>query len=104
MKKHPLAIQFVYTYSFSPVEKVEVLKCLMNQILTYSASRDVIEEGCDKAKQLKVELRSLQAEQTRKEKEEAIRFELFLDTSNANCITLFKAWKSMEYSPFMLNL
>ncbi|KAF6198760.1 hypothetical protein GE061_006782, partial [Apolygus lucorum] len=65
-------------------EKIEVIRCLQNQILSYSATRDQIEEGCEKAKQCRVELRALRAEQTRKEKEEAIRLK---DLKKAGLLT-----------------
>ncbi|KAL1122830.1 hypothetical protein AAG570_003156 [Ranatra chinensis] len=40
-------------------DKIIVLNCLMNQILTYSAARDILEEGLTKVKQYRAELRGL---------------------------------------------
>uniref|UniRef100_A0A0K8T8G0 Bromodomain adjacent to zinc finger domain protein 1A n=2 Tax=Lygus hesperus TaxID=30085 RepID=A0A0K8T8G0_LYGHE len=84
---HPEIIEKLGSQSIFELEtgeKIEVIRCLMNQILTYSATRDIIEEGCEKAKQCRVELRALRAEQTRKEKEEAIRLK---DLKKAGLLT-----------------
>ncbi|CAH1389908.1 unnamed protein product [Nezara viridula] len=58
---------------FSIDEKVSIINCLMEQILTYSTPRDIVEEGCDKARSARIELRSVRAAEVRKGKEEAMR-------------------------------
>ncbi|XP_046687923.1 bromodomain adjacent to zinc finger domain protein 1A-like, partial [Homalodisca vitripennis] len=50
-------------------DKLAILSCLINQILTFSAVRDVIDERMDKIRQGKVELRSLHANDKRREQE-----------------------------------
>ncbi|XP_017891617.1 bromodomain adjacent to zinc finger domain protein 1A isoform X2 [Ceratina calcarata] len=50
-------------------EKLKVVTCLINQLLTFASIRDVIEERREKVHQAKKELKSLIAEQ-KKEKEE----------------------------------
>uniref|UniRef100_A0A069DXN6 Bromodomain adjacent to zinc finger domain protein 1A n=1 Tax=Panstrongylus megistus TaxID=65343 RepID=A0A069DXN6_9HEMI len=54
-------------------DKIDILNCLTNQILTYASLRDIIEEGCEKARQIRAELRSVRAAETKREKEEASR-------------------------------
>uniref|UniRef100_T1I0S2 Bromodomain adjacent to zinc finger domain protein 1A n=1 Tax=Rhodnius prolixus TaxID=13249 RepID=T1I0S2_RHOPR len=54
-------------------DKIDILNCLTNQILTYASLRDIIEEGCEKARQMRAELRSVRAAETKREKEEASR-------------------------------
>ncbi|BET01786.1 ATP-dependent chromatin assembly factor large subunit [Nesidiocoris tenuis] len=77
-----LASQSVFDLEMG--EKLLLVKCLIDQILTYSASRDIIEEGCEKAKQCRAELRALRQEQARKEKEEALRLKDLKKSGAAN--------------------
>ncbi|CAG0890058.1 unnamed protein product [Cyprideis torosa] len=58
-------------YELEPGEKLKVLECLMNQILTYVYVRDLIDDTWEKRKSAKKELRELRLEETKKEKEEA---------------------------------
>ncbi|KAG8235735.1 hypothetical protein J437_LFUL016197 [Ladona fulva] len=51
--------------------KMKILTCLVNQILTYAAVRDVIEESVEKLKLAKISLRQHQAGEIKREKDEA---------------------------------
>lgn len=50
-------------------DKLKILNCLIDQLLTYADVRDVIEERLDKTKQFKLELRSLQSAEKKNEQE-----------------------------------
>ena len=50
-------------------DKLSVITCLINQIMTYVAMRDVIEERMEKTKQIRVELHFADREISKKEKE-----------------------------------
>nr|CAD7441984.1 unnamed protein product [Timema bartmani] len=50
-------------------DKVKVLTCLINQILTYAVVRDVIDERGDKMKQIKADLKAMQVAESKKERE-----------------------------------
>ena len=50
---------------------MEILTCLINQILTYATVRDVIDERGEKLKQLRAEIRTFQASEMKKEREAA---------------------------------
>lgn len=56
-------------FSLCSEDKLSVLTCLVNQIMTYVAMRDVIEERMEKTKQVRVELHFADREISRKEKE-----------------------------------
>ncbi|PSN58246.1 hypothetical protein C0J52_00127 [Blattella germanica] len=51
--------------------KLQILTCLMNQILTYATVRDVIDERGEKVKQLRSEIRANQIAELKKEREAA---------------------------------
>jgi len=53
------------------VDKLQIVTCLINQILTYAAVRDAIDERGDKVKQLRAEIRSHQIAELKKEREAA---------------------------------
>lgn len=50
-------------------DKIQILTCLVNQLLTYAIVRDTIEERLDKSKHLKADLRALQIAERRHEQE-----------------------------------
>ena len=52
-------------------DKLQIVTCLINQILTYAAVRDVIDERGEKVKQLRTEVRAHQIAEVKKEKEAA---------------------------------
>ncbi|EEB13984.1 bromodomain adjacent to zinc finger protein domain 1, baz1, putative [Pediculus humanus corporis] len=62
-----LAIKSVVELSIG--DKIKILSCLMNQILTYAEIRDIIEERYDKVKTSKNELKNDQVAESKKEKE-----------------------------------
>lgn len=58
-------------------DKLQVLSCLINQLLTYADVRDVIEERLEKVKQLKSDLKNLQLMEKKREQEQVtIRLKL----------------------------
>lgn len=59
----------ISVYELPAEDKLSILTCLINQILTYVAMRDVIEERMEKTKQVRVELHFADREISRKEKE-----------------------------------
>ncbi|XP_014255496.1 bromodomain adjacent to zinc finger domain protein 1A isoform X2 [Cimex lectularius] len=54
-------------------EKLTIIECLINQVLTYASAREIIEEGCEKARQAKIEIRLKSAKQAKIDKAEAIK-------------------------------
>jgi len=52
-------------------DKLQIVTCLINQILTYAAVRDIIDERGEKVKQLRTEIRAHQIAEVKKEKEAA---------------------------------
>jgi hypothetical protein len=52
-------------------DKLQIVTCLINQILTYATVRDVIDERADKVKQLRAEIRAHQIAELKKEREAA---------------------------------
>lgn len=50
---------------------MQIVTCLINQILTYATVRDVIDERGDKVKQLRAEIRAHQIAELKKEREAA---------------------------------
>lgn len=50
-------------------DKLKILKCLIDQLLTYADVRDAIEEKLDKLKQAKGDLKSLQVAERKREQE-----------------------------------
>lgn len=50
-------------------DKVKILKCLTDQLLTYADVRDAIDEKMEKFKQVKGDLRSLQAAEKKREQD-----------------------------------
>nr|CAH7768363.1 unnamed protein product [Callosobruchus chinensis] len=61
--EHPHILRALGTQSVIelPIEdKLRIIDCLMNQLLTYADIRDIVEERLEKVKELKLELRSVQ--------------------------------------------
>jgi hypothetical protein len=55
-------------------DKLQILTCLINQILMHAAMRDVIVERGEKVKKLRMEVRAHQIAEVKNEKEaEAVR-------------------------------
>ncbi|XP_018577816.1 bromodomain adjacent to zinc finger domain protein 1A isoform X2 [Anoplophora glabripennis] len=52
-------------------DKLQILACLTNQLLTYADVRDIVEERLEKIKQLKMDLKVAQAAERKKEQEYA---------------------------------
>lgn len=50
-------------------DKLKIIECLINQLLTYADVRDTIEERLEQSKQKRMELRSAQAAERRREQE-----------------------------------
>lgn len=50
-------------------EKLQILDCLMNQLLTYADIRDIVEERLDKLKQQKNDLKAIQLIEKKREQE-----------------------------------
>lgn len=63
------ALSTTSIFELSPEDKLSVITCLINQIMTYVAMRDVIEERMEKTKQIRVELHFADREISKKEKE-----------------------------------
>lgn len=57
-------------YSLSVADKLEVLSTLCSQLLTYSVSREFIDEALIRAKQAKRQIREIQFTEERRKKEE----------------------------------
>lgn len=57
-------------HEFDLDEKLKVVTCLINQLLTFASIRDVIEERHEKLHQAKKELKSFLIAEQKKEKEE----------------------------------
>ena len=51
--------------------KLRIVEALTQQLLTFVATRDLLEDNYDKLKQAKSDLRSMQAQKNHREKEEA---------------------------------
>ncbi|KAL4238265.1 Bromodomain adjacent to zinc finger domain protein 1A [Mactra antiquata] len=58
-------------YDFSPCDKLKVLTLLVDQFLTYAATRDLIEDNYDKLRQLRNDLKQLQWGEQKREREDA---------------------------------
>ncbi|XP_034233074.1 bromodomain adjacent to zinc finger domain protein 1A isoform X2 [Thrips palmi] len=63
------ALSTTSIFELPPEDKLSVITCLINQIMTYVAMRDVIEERMEKTKQVRVELHFADREISKKEKE-----------------------------------
>ncbi|CAH0385775.1 unnamed protein product [Bemisia tabaci] len=73
-KPHILqALSRVNMCELSLEDKITILKCLIDQILTFSAVRDIIDERLDKNKQNKLELKNFQAANIKQEREAALK-------------------------------
>ncbi|XP_045165430.2 bromodomain adjacent to zinc finger domain protein 1A-like isoform X2 [Mercenaria mercenaria] len=64
-----LAVENIY--DLPPNEKLKLLIVLVDQFLTYAATRDIIEDNFDKLRQLKNDLKQLQWGEQKREREEA---------------------------------
>jgi hypothetical protein len=60
----------IVVFSFAG-DKLQIVTCLINQILTYATVRDIIDERGDKVKQLRTEVRAHQIAEVKKEREAA---------------------------------
>ncbi|XP_069119018.1 bromodomain adjacent to zinc finger domain protein 1A-like [Argopecten irradians] len=58
-------------FDLEPVDKLKILRVLTQQILTYAATRDTIEDNYERLRQLKSDLKQLQWSEHRREREEA---------------------------------
>lgn len=58
-------------YDLPPNEKLKLLSVMVDQFLTYAATRDLIEDNYDKLRQLKNDLKQLQWGEQKREREEA---------------------------------
>lgn len=70
--KEPHILRFLAVKSVAELsvgDKIKVLSCLMNQILTYAELRDIIDERYEKVKMSKNELKNDQIAESKKEKE-----------------------------------
>lgn len=63
------ALAFHNVVQLSIADKLQILACLINQLLTYADVRDVIEERLEKIKQLKIDLKLAQTAERKKEQE-----------------------------------
>ncbi|KAJ8924480.1 hypothetical protein NQ315_007277 [Exocentrus adspersus] len=63
------ALAFHNVVQLSVGDKLQVLACLINQLLTYADVRDIVEDRLEKIKQLKMDLRSAQAAERKREQE-----------------------------------
>ena len=52
-------------------DKLKILKVLVDQFLTYAATRDLIDDNYEKLRQVRLELKQLQWAEMRREREEA---------------------------------
>ncbi|KAK4885411.1 hypothetical protein RN001_001682 [Aquatica leii] len=67
---HILKALAVYNISELPIgDKLKLIHCLMNQILTYSDIRDFIEDNLDKSRQAKIDLKLLQISDRKQDQE-----------------------------------
>ncbi|XP_048738078.1 bromodomain adjacent to zinc finger domain protein 1A-like isoform X2 [Ostrea edulis] len=77
-KQEPVLMKLLATdslFDLQPTDKLKVLNLLIQQFLTYAATRDTLEDNYDKLRQLKYDLRHLQWAEQRREKEElAMRY------------------------------
>ncbi|XP_061168116.1 bromodomain adjacent to zinc finger domain protein 1A-like isoform X2 [Saccostrea echinata] len=77
-KQEPTLMKLLATesvFDLQPSDKLKILNLLVQQFLTYAATRDTIEDNYDKLRQLKYDLRHLQWAEQRREKEElAMRY------------------------------
>ncbi|WAR18255.1 BAZ1A-like protein [Mya arenaria] len=64
-----LAIENIY--DFTPAEKLKLLNTLVDQFLTYAATRDLMDDNSEKLRQLRLDLRQLQWGEQKREREEA---------------------------------
>lgn len=70
--KHPYIIKALALHNITelPVaDKLIIIHCLMNQLLTYADVRDVVEERIEKNRQAKLDLKLLQAAERKREQE-----------------------------------
>ncbi|XP_060068944.1 bromodomain adjacent to zinc finger domain protein 1A-like [Ylistrum balloti] len=58
-------------FDLEPDDKLKILRVLIQQILTYAATRDTIEDNYERLRQLKSDLKQMQWSEHRREREEA---------------------------------
>ncbi|XP_019881429.2 bromodomain adjacent to zinc finger domain protein 1A isoform X2 [Aethina tumida] len=63
------ALSFHNVIQLSISDKVKIISCLMNQLMTYADVRDVIEERVDKNRQMKMELKAVHVAERKREQE-----------------------------------
>lgn len=74
--QHPHILKALSQNAFCDLsvgDKIIVVTCLVNQILTFSAVRDSVDECLEKVKQGRIELRGLQAADIKREKEAVLK-------------------------------
>ena len=54
-----------------PEEKLKILHALTNQLLTHVACRDFVEDNCERLRHTRIDLKRLQVEEQRREREMA---------------------------------
>jgi bromodomain adjacent to zinc finger domain protein 1A len=57
-------------FDLTLTERIKVIQCLINQVLTYITTRDLLEESFEQFKQTRLSLRALQAAEKRSENED----------------------------------
>lgn len=53
-------------------ERIKLILCLINQVLTYVSVRDIIDDSFEQFKQARINLRTIQAAEKRKETEDNV--------------------------------
>lgn len=77
-------------------DKLQILSCLINQLLTYADVRDVIEERLDKIKQLKGDLKNLQLLEKKREQEQVTNRLKLKNELKADKVKLKEALEKLE--------
>lgn len=52
-------------------DRLKIISVLIQQFMTYAATRDIVEDGGEKLRSLKMDLKQLQWAEQRREREEA---------------------------------
>ncbi|XP_052275463.1 bromodomain adjacent to zinc finger domain protein 1A-like [Dreissena polymorpha] len=63
-----LAVENIY--DLSPDDKLKLLKMVIDQFLTYAATRDILEDNGEKLRQLRIDLKQMQFGELKREREE----------------------------------
>lgn len=70
--KQPYILKYLACHSvgeFPIGDKLTIINCLMNQLLTYADVRDIIEDRLDKSRQAKLDIKTLQIAEKKREQE-----------------------------------